>query len=383
MHRIGAEGRFDLAVVGAGIVGLATALAAARRGLRVIVIDRDAQANGASVQNFGFITVTGQERQQMWPRARRSCEVWHEVAAAAGIAVVQRSAWFIARRAESAALLEAFMATDMAADCRLLSAADARRRCPQIPAPGMRAVLESTVELRVESRSAVPRLAAWLESEYRVTFARDTTVTAVAPPTVHTSRGQIAAERVVVCPGDDFSSLYPQRLQAYRLTRCQLQMLRLASPGFQLPATLLSDLSLARYGGFADLDAAATLKARLEREQPAHLTHGVHLIVAQSADGSLTVGDSHHYAATPDGILRGDVEALVLAEFRAALGFDPPPVVERWLGTYASASDRPLLIDAPDPAVRIAIVTCGSGASTCFAIGEELVTSLIDSAASV
>jgi len=63
------SGRFDLAIVGAGIIGLATALAAARRGLRVVVIDRDAQANGASVRNFGFITVTGQERGAMWSRA--------------------------------------------------------------------------------------------------------------------------------------------------------------------------------------------------------------------------------------------------------------------------------------------------------------------------
>ena len=36
---------FDIAIVGAGIVGLAHALAAVRLGLRVIVIDRDAQAN--------------------------------------------------------------------------------------------------------------------------------------------------------------------------------------------------------------------------------------------------------------------------------------------------------------------------------------------------
>ena len=50
---------YDLAIVGAGICGLAHALAAARRGKRVVVIDRDAQANGASIRNFGFITVTG------------------------------------------------------------------------------------------------------------------------------------------------------------------------------------------------------------------------------------------------------------------------------------------------------------------------------------
>ena len=41
-----------------------------KRGKRVVVIDRDAQANGASVRNFGFVTVTGQERGEMRRRAR-------------------------------------------------------------------------------------------------------------------------------------------------------------------------------------------------------------------------------------------------------------------------------------------------------------------------
>src|SRR5271170_3918905 len=101
--------RFDLAVVGAGIIGLATALAGARRGLRVVVIDRDAQANGASVRNFGFVTVTGQERGLMWERARRTREVWREVAEAARIPILQTGLWVTARRPESVRVLEAFM----------------------------------------------------------------------------------------------------------------------------------------------------------------------------------------------------------------------------------------------------------------------------------
>ena len=368
--------QFDLAVVGAGIVGLAVALAAARRGLGVIVIDRDAQANGASVRNFGFVTVSGQARTSMWARARRTREVWCEVAAAADIPVLQTGVWVAARRPESVRVAEAFLATEMAVGCRLLSAAEARRRCPQLTAPDLAAVLESTVELRVESREAVPRLAAWLSSAHGVTFLRDTVVTGIDMPTVSTSRGDIRATRVAVCPGDDFRGLYAERLAAYSLTRCKLQMLRLASPGFRLPAPFMSDLGLARYAGYADLAAAGPLKARLVLEQAAHVQHGVHLIVVQSADGSLVVGDSHHYAPTPDPFAHQEIDALILDEFRAALGIEPPRTLERWTGTYASAADRPVLIDAPEPHVRIAIVTCGAGASSCFAIGEEVVTDL-------
>lgn len=370
--------KFDLAVVGAGILGLATALAGARRGLRVVVIDRDAQANGASVRNFGFITVSGQERGVMWARARRSCDVWREVTQAAGIPVLQSGLWVTARRPEAVAVMEAFMATDMAEGCSLLTPAEARRRCPQLLAPELAAVMISTLELRVESRMAIPRLAAWLTETYGVRFMRNTTVQAIEAPTLHTSSGRVRAERIAVCPGDDFTGLYAERLKRFGLTRCKLQMLRLADPGFKLPASFMSDLGLARYAGYAALDAAAPLKARLAAEQPEHLEHGVHLIVVQSADGSLVVGDSHHYAATPDPFGQEGVDTLILKEFQAALGISSPPVLERWIGTYASAPDKAAFIDAPEAGVRLAIVTSGAGASTGFGMGEEVVASLLN-----
>jgi FAD dependent oxidoreductase TIGR03364 len=381
-ERLDDAGRFDLAVVGAGIVGLATALAGVRRGLRVVVIDRDAQANGASVRNFGFITVTGQERGRMWERARRSREIWCDVCAAAQIPVIHTGLWMLVRRPESVQVLETFLRTEMAEGCRILSPGEARQRCPALWAPDLMAVLESTIELRVESRSAIPRMAAWLAETHGVTFLRNTSVLEIAVPGVRTSRGDLEAGRVAVCPGDDFNGLYPERLASYSLTRCKLQMLRLGSPGFTLPGAIMSDLGLGRYAGYSALETSGPLKARLAREQPEHLRHGIHLIVVQSADGSLVVGDSHHYAATPDPFAADIVDALILEELQAALGIAPPPVLERWVGTYASASDRPVLIDAPHPNVRIAIVTCGSGASTGFAIGEEVVSGLLGSEAS-
>jgi FAD dependent oxidoreductase TIGR03364 len=207
-------------------------------------------------------------------------------------------------------------------------------------------------------------------------------VQAIEVPVLHTSSGRVLAEHIAVCPGDDFNGLYAERLRRLALTRCKLQMLRLADPGFKMPAAFMSDLGLARYAGYAALGAAGALKARLVREQPDHLEHGVHLIVVQSADGSLVVGDSHHYAPTPDPFGRDDVDALILEEFRAALGISPPRVLERWIGTYASAPDKAAFIDAPEAAVRLAMVTSGAGASTGFAMGEELVASLLNTGTS-
>jgi FAD dependent oxidoreductase TIGR03364 len=376
MARSSSQQQYDLAVVGAGIVGLATALAAARRGLSVAVIDRDTEASGASVRNFGFVTVTGQQAGSMWTRARRTREIWCEVAEAAHIHIAHTGMWMTARRPESVAVIEAFMATDMAEGCRVLSPEDARRRCPQLRAPGLAAILESTLELRVESRVAIPRLASWLTAAHGVCFVRGTSVHAIDPPWLDTSGGRLRAERIAVCTGDEYTGLYAQRLADHALTRCKLQMLRLADPGFRLPATLMSDLGMARNAGYADLGATAALKERLAREQPEHLRDGVHLIVVQNADGTLVVGDSHQYTSAPDPIVHAAIEALILEEYQAALGLAPPPTLERWLGTYAYDAKRPVLIDAPHPAVRIGIVTSGVGASTGFAIGEELVDAL-------
>ena len=368
--------KFDLAVVGAGILGLACALAAARRKLKVVVIERDPCARRASVRNFGFVTVTGQDREGVWIRARRSRDVWREVAPKARIPILQTGTWVAARRIESAAVLDAFMRTDMAEGCELLTPAAARQRCPRLQTSDLRAVLWSPHELRVESREAIPKLADWLARDHDVEFRWETAAHLVAPSRVETSRGPISAGATIVCPGDDLVSLYPERLVDAGIGRCELQMLRLDSPGFALPGTVMSDLSLIRYGGFATLRESDSLRRRLESEQSEFLQHGIHLIVAQASDGSLVVGDSHQYDLTREAFAAERIYTLLLDEYAAVTGHPAPSVRERWTGTYAVANNRVVLIETPAPDVRLVMVTSGIGASTGFAIGEEVVGEL-------
>ena len=240
---------FDLAIVGAGIIGLSCARAAALQGLRVAVVDRDARSNGASVRNFGFVSVTGQERGTAWTRARRTCAIWEEVARQAGITIAQRGLWMMARRAEAVSVLQAFVQTEMGEGCRILSRAAASARCSELAGANVQAVLESSIDLRVESREAIPKIAAWLAERFGVVFLRETAVLSVEPPRLETSRGIVDAGAAVVCPGDDIASLFPNEIAKYNVTRCKLQMLRLADPGFRLPAVLMSDLGLLRYAG--------------------------------------------------------------------------------------------------------------------------------------
>lgn len=363
---------YDVAVVGRGIVGLAHALAAAKNGLRVVVIDRTARATGASIRNFGFVTVTGQERHEMRPLALRAKQIWADVASRAKIEVQQTGLVMSARRPAAAAILESFMATEMGEGCELLTHKELSARHPDVPYQPCAAALVSSHELRIEAREAIPALAKWMRAELGVHFAEPASVIGCEQGRILTSAGTIRADFIFVCSGDDLNALYPDVMAAHGVTRCKLQMLRLSAPAYRLPSPVMSDLGLMRYEGYAALPEAASLTAQLHTEQANAVAAGVHLIVAQSADGSLVVGDSHDYGDAPDPFLHDAVDELIRDEFSAVLGA-PPPTTERWMGVYASSSKQNWFTKQVEPGVHLSVVTCGAGMSTAFAIGEHVV----------
>lgn len=371
--------RYDLAIVGAGIVGLAHALAAARRGLRVVVVDRDRSCVGASVRNFGLVVVTGQESGEARSRAERSRDVWLDIAGPAGIEIAHRGMLVVAQRPEAFAVLEAYKASEEGQECQILTPSEIGRHQPEVDLTKVTGGLYSPSELRVESRDAIPKLVSFLSEKHGVAFRWATMVNAVNPPLLETSRGTIEASRIVVCPGDDLDTLFGDRLAAFDISRCKLQMLRLSNPGFALRSAVITDLSLVRYGGFGQMPGADALRERLQDECALKLKKGIHLIVVQSKDGSLVIGDSHDYSQSPDPFSSEEVDRMILDEFRTVFGDREVDIESRWVGTYASAADRATLQDAPHEAVRLVVVTSGTGASTAFAIGEETITDLFGS----
>lgn len=367
---------YDLAVVGAGVMGLAHALAAARRGRRVVVIDRDARANGASVRMSGLVTVAGHAPGASWRRARRSRDIWAEVCASAGVRIEHEGLAIVARRPEAAIALEAFAATEAGAGCSFYRPDDAHALFPQFRGD-VSGVFWSPDEIRVEAKSAIAKIAAWLQDAHDVTFKWETAVTSVADGEVKTSRGTIAAGAAVVCGGDDFRTLFADRLGDAGLTRAKSQMLRVRlEDGYELPGAVASDLAILRLPGFEGLDGVEALRTRLESEQPDHLKHGVVLLVSQSADGSLVVGGSRQLHDTPDPFQSQAVDELILQEFEAVLRKRPKQIVSRWVWVYAHSSERAVVTEAPSDRVRVVVAASPAGVSSAFAVGEETVADL-------
>jgi FAD dependent oxidoreductase TIGR03364 len=376
------RGPYDLAVVGAGIVGLAHALAARRLGKRVIVLEREAANVAASIRNFGFVTVTGQQRGAQWRRALRSRDVWDELTGRAGIANLHSGLTLAVQTGEGLAVVESFLATEMGAGCRLLDPETALARDPHLAPEGLLGVLESPHERRVEAKQAIPRLTRWLAEALGVQFAFGVQVRAVDVPRVETSAGPIEARAVAICPGSDYTGPFAERLANYGLSKCKLHMLRADPlPGtYRQSAAVMGDLSLVRYPGYAELPEAAALTERLEADPTAGpaLAYGIHLIAVQSRDGSLVLGDSHAYADAPDPFQPTTVDDAILNVARATLALDDLRVTERWTGVYAACAGRENLIDRPRADVRQVLITSGTGMSTAFALAEESVGELFD-----
>src|SRR5262245_948313 len=152
------NGQFaDVAIVGAGIIGLAHAWEAARRGQRVVVFERNSRALGASIRNFGMILPIGMAPGGMLARALYSRSVWRELAAEAGLWHDPAGALIVAYQTDEMAVLSEFVsqAPALGYDCQLLTAEQVLARSPSLNACGLLGGLYSSTEIVIDPREAI------------------------------------------------------------------------------------------------------------------------------------------------------------------------------------------------------------------------------------
>ncbi len=371
----------DLAIVGAGIVGLAHALAAARRGLRVVLFDRTEPAVGASVRNFGLVWPVGQPAGARHDRALRSREIWSEVANAAGLHIDPAGSLHLAYRADEWTVLREFAATPLGSSHgrTLLTPKETVARSATVELNGLLGALWSPTEATVDPRQAIRRLPAWLAAAHGVELHFGTTVRHIDLPNIETTAGTWQVNQAIVCSGQDFETLYPEIFAAHPITRCKLQMLRTAPQPdkWHLGPALCAGLTLAHYDAFKNLRSLPTLVARLRAEFPFHHEHGIHVLLSQTAAGELTIGDSHHYGLTVDPFDREDINTTIMASLRAFARAPDLCIAERWHGVYPKLTDGASeLVVAAAPGVWIVNGLGGAGMTMSFGLAEEVVARL-------
>jgi len=377
---------YDLAVVGAGVIGTFHAYHALQRGKSVVLLERDQQPNEATVRNFGQIVPSGMS-SQWFPRGRRAAEIYRHLQSQTDLTLRENGSIYIASDEEEMAVLEETHALFQGRDypSELWTAAQVREHLPPVRPDYPVGALYFPQEFSVEPRQMIHRLLAWLSQDERLDYRPHTTVREVADTgsrvmLVTNSGAKITADRAVVASGREFKILFPEIFQASDLKVSKLQMmLTKPLPNVQLPGNILTGLSIRRYESFREVAAYEQLTDKPEHAE--YKKWGIHILFKQRPDGSIILGDSHEYAsaATTDALDFGvnlELNDLMLKEIRRIVDLPDWSIVNAWNGYYSQTSDgnhfERWLSD------RLVILTGigGKGMSCGAGIAEEMIEKL-------
>jgi D-hydroxyproline dehydrogenase subunit beta len=366
--------RAEIAVVGGGILGLAHAYVLAKRKRRVVLFERSQEARGASVRNFGMIWPIGQRAGEMHCLALRSSEIWREVLEAARLPYLPTGSLHVAHRDDEAEVLREFAEIGPLAGytCEWLEPAEVCRRSVAVRPQGLKGGIWSGTEITVDPRRVVAGLTEYLRS-LGVEIRFGTAVRRVDLPVIDTAQEQWQVDAAIVCSGDDFETLYPDQFAASGLTRCKLQMMQTPPQpdGWQLGPALAAGLTLRFYKAFHICSTLTRLRERVAEEMPEYDRWGIHVLASQTADGAITLGDSHEYGVSPDVFDKSVIDELILREAATFLQLPDARIARRWNGKYALHPERPFFEAKPADAVHILTAPGGSGMTLSFGLAER------------
>ena len=373
-----------MVIVGGGVLGTMHAVMARRRGFSVVHLEREPEARGASVRNFGLVWVSGRRAGPELALALRARELWEEIGASApGTGFRPAGSMTLATcDAELSVLGEAAELPDAKQrEFELLDPAGVREVNPSLRGE-LHGGLWCRADAIAEPRLALAALRAflarggpgydWLPGREAVELAE------------HGVRDQLGqwhrGDLVVLCTGANYTGIAGPHLAATGalasapgaggagLRRVRLQMLQtLPFPG-RLTTSVADGDSLRYYPAY-DVPALASLPPQAE----VAARNRAQLLLVQRLDGSLTIGDTHEYDE-PFGfdVDEGAYDHL-LARAAALLGGPLPRVQRRWAGVYSEISTGSALYHRSEPEPGVVLVTGpgGRGMTCAPAIAEE------------
>ncbi|WP_278263888.1 TIGR03364 family FAD-dependent oxidoreductase [Nocardia sp. AG03] len=354
-----------LVIIGGGILGTAHAWAAITRGHTVLQLEREREARGATVRNFGLVWVSGRSADEL-PLTLRSRELWAEIGGrVAGIGFRPAGSITLVRTPAELAVAEA-AATGSTATARgfeLLEPDRVRALNPALRGDFL-AGLHCSTDAVVESRQALPALRAHMAATGRYTFHEGTEARSV----LDTGSGAVVlddhgrrheADLVIHCPGAAHSGLTRELAGDLPVRRVRLQMMQTAPLGEPLTTAIADGDSFRYYPGFAGPQVDSLTAEQSQTATAA--AHKMQLLCVQRLHGGLTIGDTHEYTE-PFAFDVDEAPYEHLTEVtEALLGRALPPIVRRWAGVYSQSVDPGALVTRVRADTNVWVVTGPGG----------------------
>ncbi len=359
------------------MLGTMHAWQAVSRGHDVVQVEREQQARGASVRNFGLVWVGGRAPGEELATARRARELWEEIGRQVGAIGFRANGSLTALRTpEEVAVAEEVVARPDAADrgLKLLTPGEVRAVNPALRG-AMLAALHCERDAAVEPRVAQPALRQHLLATGRYSWLPGREVRALLPHGVRDDHGDVyEADLVLLCTGAALGGLVREVAGEVPVRRVRLQMMQ-TDPVAERLTTSVADGDSFRYYPAYRGDALDALNRN--QPQPAVAAeHRMQLLMVQRLDGSLTIGDTHEY----DEPFAFDVDSApyehLVEVAESLLGRPLPPIRRRWAGVYAQHSDPAAVVHRARIADNAWLVTGpgGRGMTCSPAIAERTAT---------
>jgi FAD dependent oxidoreductase TIGR03364 len=368
-------------VIGAGIVGLATARALSLKGFQVTVIERNEQAVGASIRNFGMLWPIGQPDGPLYQRATRSRQIWKEVADSVGLWYDPVGSLHLAHEQDEWEVLQELYHSfgSNGREVQLMDKQLIAKSFNGVNENGLKGGLFSSSEMIIDPREAIAAIPNYLSEYLDVSFIWNTTITDIRNGKLRAGSQVFQADLVFVCSGPDFETLYPDEFAKAPLTKCKLQMMRFLPENndWRIGTSLCGGLSLIHYPAFKAAPSLQALKNRYAIEMEEYLKWGIHVMVSQNDKGELTVGDSHEYGLTFDPFDKARLNQLILEYLRSFALTSNWKLVQSWHGIYPKLTNGEAhLILQPENQVTILNGLGGNGMTLSFGLAEEVVSKL-------
>jgi FAD dependent oxidoreductase TIGR03364 len=370
-------------IVGGGILGTMHALEATNRGWEVLQLEADAGPRRASVRNFGLIWVSGRAGGEELDLAMRARTLWERIASTCpGIGFRPDGSLTVARTdTELSLMAEAASRSDASARrTELLDPSGVRDVNPAVKgevAGGLLCRLDAVVEpgsVLGAVRKALETTGRyqWLPGRRAVDVrsAGGPAPGTAGPAVTDNSGAHHQGAFILLCVGDrlsGFGGRVGAALAEAPLRRCQLQMMQTAPLAERL-STALADGDSMRYYPAYDLPGRSSLPPL----GPEASKWGMQLLVVQRAAGGLTIGDTHVYDEPFDFAVDEQAYDQLRSRVEAILGWELPPVVRRWAGTYALVTDDRIYFRGEmDDRVWAVTGAAGRGLTLSPAIAEQ------------
>ncbi|MBZ4192386.1 TIGR03364 family FAD-dependent oxidoreductase [Niabella beijingensis] len=381
--------KYDLIVVGGGVLGTFHACHALENGLRVAVIEKDKLPQSATVRNFGQVVPSGMNTK--WQEyGRESLRIYKQIQDRFDISVRQSGSVYLASNEEEVQLIEELSGINRKNNykSRLLTRQECLEKYPGLNPGYVKAGLFFPDEITVEPRVMIGRLLEYLVSEKGLDYYDSTPVlhcAAVADgATLHTSGGRVfTAAKVIICCGSEFKTLYPELFVNSDLEVTKLQMLQtVPQTGYELKGSILTGLSIRRYEAFSECPSFAAIKAK-EDPDAFEKKWGVHILFKQAVDGSVIIGDSHEYAPAADADvlgfdLRTDVDDFMISEAQKIVALPSYEIRNRWYGIYSQCRTQDLFQHTIDGCIHIVTGIGGKGMTGSAGFSKENIKRIFD-----